>query len=279
MAYLHSGKITKEPKSRRGTLTVKPLEITIVNLSKKSTLHLGASFFKSGRFATQPTGYIEAGESHTYSISSKDGSRAKTGVKGGLAFIVYDVKEEVHEEEEEEEKHDEENGEKKKKKKKEKKEKKRKEKKSKKDKKKKGGEEVEEQQENKEVEEGENKEENNDGEEKEEAEIKAESEAGDAPEDNNQDADRASIQGEEIHHMDEDEEELPEGNGDFFVCAFENPLAGAMKAKCNKTESKDIKPLVKQLKNNKEINQEYFGQYTHTKRNMVFIWKDEEVEW
>ncbi|XP_072045811.1 uncharacterized protein [Amphiura filiformis] len=247
MVYLHSGHISRDPKSRRGTLTVKPLEVTIVNLSKKTTLHLGASFFKSGRFAVQQQGAIGVGESHTYSISSKDG-RAKTGVKGGLAFIVYDIEEEF---EEPEEKQDEENGEKKKKK-KEKKEKKKKErkekKKSKKEKKNEGG---EEEKENKEAEEGEEKEEDHaedvpDGEEK-PAEENQEGEGGEENSENvdEEKKDNISTTGEGEHKEDE---ELPDGNGDFFICGFENPLAGNPKAKCNKTDSKDIAPLLKQLK-------------------------------
>ncbi len=277
MVYLHTGHISRDPKSRRGTLTVKPMEVTIVNLSKKTTLHLGASFFKSGRFSNQPTGAIGIGESHTYSISSKDGRANKTGVKGGLAFIVYDVEEDV-----EEEKQDEENGEKKKKK-KEKKEKKKKEKKEKKEKKKRKKEE-EAEGDNKEAEDGEKNEEEQgedeaDGEEK-PAEENAEGEGGEEENADEEKKDDGSNVGEEQEHKADDEEDLPEGNGDFFICAFENPLAGTTKAKCNKTDSKDIAPLLKQLKNDhKPIEQEMFGHYKDGKRHFVFVWKDDDLEW
>lgn len=299
--YLHQGQLSKDLKGSRatlkGTLSIKPLEITVVNLSKKTTLQIASSYFKSGRFASQPEGVIEAGESHTYGISSKDG-RAKTSVKGGLSFVVCDVPEPMAngdagmEEDEEDATEDEKEKKKrakeeKKKERLEKKEAKLQKRKSKKEAKKsrKGsekGSETSEPKENGEGEEEEKPEEENGkwggDEDENDNTITEENEDGEANESIKEEP--QSPKEPSIHEdHNEDEDDTPEGNGDFFVVAFENPLAGIPKAKSSKNSGKDIKPLVKQLKNDKPFEQELFGHYKDGKRHFVFVWKDEEVEW
>ena len=93
MECLHHGQRAHDVRGSKvslGGLKTKPLEITIVNLSKVTKLEMAANYFHSGKFASQPVGAIEPGESHTFGVSSRDGT-SKTGVKGGIAFAISNV--------------------------------------------------------------------------------------------------------------------------------------------------------------------------------------------
>ncbi|XP_072045810.1 uncharacterized protein [Amphiura filiformis] len=401
MECLHQGQRSHDTRGSKASLVglkSKPLEITVVNLSKKTKLEMASSYFHSGKFESEPVGLIEPGESHTYNVSSRDG-RSKTGVKGGIAFTVSNVegleeaepeeadepaKENTAEEEKEQEeekvenkeedqknvengevvkenkeldedkeleKFDPPNGEKKEAEKKKKRFSLKREKKHPKhnhteapaEVKEEGekteepaaeaapeenateeatGEEAKEEtkeeateekpaEEEKPDESAAGKDEADSGEKKPKKKAKfslrkhkktkdttatepqeatkEEDKPAEEPQDQPDTAEPAEATEEKEPEAEpeatevvaEHEEEKPEavGNGAFFVCAFENPLAGIQKAKSSKTQSKDVVPVLKKMKSGSPSKQLYGGHYKDGKRHFVYIWKDPELGW